>query len=252
MLAGIIAAHNTHIPYENLDPLTGVPVVDLSPTALAAKMVARRRGGYCFEQNNLMRYALTEVGFDVQALMGRVVWQDPAGLDGPPHPETHQTLVVRVPGDAGPYLVDVGFGGQTLTSPIRLVVDEEQQTRHEPYRLRRHGSDYLLETKIRGQWRPMYTFGPAPRPLIDAQVSSWYVSTYPESQFVRGVFVSAVTDDARWNLRGRTLTVHHLGGDSENIELAIAADVVAELTGRFGIDVSGLGDLEAAIAATLN
>lgn len=250
-LAGLVVAHVRHIPFENLDPLTGVPVIDLSAAALTAKLVARRRGGYCYEHNNLMCGVLRALGFGADRLAGRVVWMNPDGLAGPPHPETHQALRVRVPGCDQPYLVDVGFGGQTLTAPIRLVVDEVQQTPHEPFRLRTHRAGYVLESLIGEVWRPLYTFDPRARPLIDMQVGSWYVSTHPESNFVVGLTAALVTDDARWNLRGRNLTVHARGG-TERVRFDDAAQVLTALTDRFGIDVTGLGDLEARVAAVLD
>ncbi len=50
-------AHATHIPFENLDILLGRPIrLDLA--SLQAKLVAGRRGGYCFEQNLLFAAAL--------------------------------------------------------------------------------------------------------------------------------------------------------------------------------------------------
>ncbi|OBB78468.1 arylamine N-acetyltransferase [Mycobacterium sp. 852014-52144_SCH5372336] len=237
-LRALVAAHNRSIPFENLDPLLGIPVVDLSAGALARKLVRRRRGGYCYEQNGLMGFVLEALGYGVQRLAGRVVWMNQSGALPA---QTHQVLAVRVPADDGPWLVDIGFGGQTLTSPIRLEAGPVQATRHEPYRLREHDEGFELEAEIRGQWQPLYTFETHPRPQIDLQVGSWYVSTFPESGFVTGLSVALVTDDARWNLRGRNLAIHS-GGDTERVRLDTAADVLAELTGRFGIDLTDLGD----------
>ena len=78
------------------------------------------------------------------------------------------------------------------------------------------------------------------------QVGSWYVSTYPESGFVTGLSVALVTDDARWNLRGRNLAIHRKG-ETERIRFDTAAQVVEALTDRFGIDLTGLGDVEARV-----
>ena len=58
----LVAAHNRSIPFENLDPLLGVPVADLGPGALTDKLVHRRRGGYCYEHNGLMGYVLEALG----------------------------------------------------------------------------------------------------------------------------------------------------------------------------------------------
>ena len=248
VLTALVAAHNRSIPFENLDPLMGTPVVDLSPEALVDKLVRRRRGGYCFEQNGVMAHVLSQLGFGVDVLGGRVVWMS----DGDELPaQTHQALAVSVPGEDGRYLVDVGFGGQTLTSPIRLELDTVQQTRHEPYRIREHGDGLVLESEIRGKWEPLYLFSTRPFPVIDRRVGSWYVSTYPKSGFVTGLSVALITDDERWNLRGRNLAIHGKGG-SERIRFEAASDVVNALSERFGIDLSGLGDVEARVNEVLD
>src|ERR1700761_7803477 len=96
VLQGIITAHTQTIPFENLDPIMGVPVDDLSPEALTDKLVYRRRGGYCYEQNGLMGYVLVEVGFRIRRLAGRVVWMRPPGAPLPA--PTHTVLAVTFPG----------------------------------------------------------------------------------------------------------------------------------------------------------
>ncbi|MGE4361321.1 MAG: arylamine N-acetyltransferase, partial [Mycolicibacterium sp.] len=152
------------------------------------------------------------------------------------------------------YLVDVGIGGQTLRSPIRLAPGPVQQTRHEPYRLLDHPEGFELQARVGGVWESLYLLDPIPRPRIDLEVGSWYVSTYPESVFVRGLTAALVTDDARWNLRGRRLAVHRAGG-SEKTRLGSAADVLEVLEGRFGINLADLGDraeLEARVGRVLD
>jgi arylamine N-acetyltransferase len=250
-LHALVAAHNGTIPFENLDPLMGIPVADVGPVALFDKLVHRRRGGYCYEQNGVMGYALAELGFGVQRLGGRVVWMNTSG-ELPA--QTHEALSVTVPGVDGPWLVDVGFGGQTLSSPIRLEVGTVQPTRHEPYRVLEHGDGYVLQAQIRGDWQALYTFAMRPQPQIDREVGSWYVSTHPKSGFVVGLSVALITDDARWNLRGRNLAIHS-GGDTERIRFATAADVLNALAERFGIDLTDLGDrsdVEARVSAVLD
>ena len=183
-------------------------MVDLRPEALVDKLVRRRRGGYCFEQNGVMAHVSVAVGFRGRRAR-RAGGLDEHGDELPA--QTHQALAVTVPGEDGRYLVDVGFGGQTLSSPIRLELDTVQQTRHEPYRIREHGDGLVLESEIRGKWEPLYLFSTRPFPMIDRQVGSWYVSTYPKSGFVTGLSVALITDDARWNLRGRNLAIHGKG-----------------------------------------
>ena len=88
---------------------------------------------------------------------------------------------------------------------------------------------------------------------VDLTVGSWYVSTHPSSIFVTGLTVALTTDDARYNLAGRDLTMHRADG-SEKIRLDDAAAAVDVLGERFGIDVAGIGEraLEARIARVLD
>lgn len=255
-LRNVIAAHGRSIPFENLDPLLGVPVPDLSADALGDKLVTRRRGGYCYEHNGLLGYALDELGYGVDRLAGRVVWMKEPDAHLPAL--THNVLAVTVPDEPGRFLVDVGFGGQTLSSPIRLHAGAVQQTRHEPYRLlelpTRNEPEYELAAQVRGQWQPLYRFTTMPQPRIDLEVGSWYVSTHPGGVFVVGLTAALVTDDARINLRGRNLAIHR-DGKTERTRFDTAAQVLEALTERFGINLADLDpdvDVEARVAQVLD
>jgi len=239
VLQDLITAHTRTISFENLDPLLGVPIDDLGPEALTDKLVRRGRGGYCYEHNGLMGYVLEELGFGVRRFGARVVWTLAAGAPVPS--QTHTLLVVTLPGGQQPYLVDVGFGGQTPTSPIRLETGSAQQTTHEPYRLQDRGDGLVLQALIRGDWQSLYEFATRTAPPIDLKVGSWYVSTHPSSHFVTSLIASLVTADGRCNLSGRNLAIHR-GGATEKVRLDDASAVVDTLTDRFGINVADAGE----------
>jgi arylamine N-acetyltransferase len=238
VLHDLITAHTRAIPFENLDPLLGVPVDDLSPEALFQKLVHRRRGGYCYEHNGLMGYVLQQLGFGVRRFAARVLWTVPPGSPVPS--QTHTLLGVAPASTAQLFLVDVGFGGQTPTSPLRLETGSVQPTTHEPYRLQSRGDALVLQAEIRGEWQSLYEFATKTAPPIDLQVGSWYVSTHPSSHFVTNLVASLVTAEGRCNLAGRQLAIHRAGG-TEKIELPDAAAVVDTLCDRFGIDVADIG-----------
>jgi arylamine N-acetyltransferase len=249
VLRDLVTAHTRSIAFENLDPMLGVAVDDLGPEALIDKLVHRRRGGYCYEHNGLMAHVLEELGFGVRRFAARVVWTQEPGSPVPS--QTHTLLGVAPPGEPQLLLVDVGFGGQTPTSPLRLETGSAQRTTHEPYRLQSRGDVLVLQAEIRGEWQSLYEFATRTAPPIDLLVGSWYVSTHPASHFVTNLMVSLVTDDGRCNLAGRHLSIHGAGG-SEKIELPDAAAVVDALSDRFAINVADTGDrtvLEARIAA---
>ena len=129
-LRALQAAHVAAIPFEAVDVLLGRDV-DISPAAVDAKLIGKRRGGYCYEQNGLFKRVLRAVGFRVEGLLARVRWQSPE--DAPPTPRTHMAL--RVEADGAPWLADVGFGAAVPTAPLRMDTAEPQPTPQEPFRL---------------------------------------------------------------------------------------------------------------------
>src|SRR5579871_3593900 len=111
-LTALQSAHLDALPFESLDPLLRRPVrLDLA--SLQAKLVNGNRGGYCYEQNTLLRAALAAIGFAVTGLAGRVRWMAPP--DSTLGPKTHMMLKVDLAD--GAYLADVGFGACLLDAP---------------------------------------------------------------------------------------------------------------------------------------
>jgi len=68
-LKAIHRAHQYAIPFENLDVLLRRPVV-LDLEASYDKIVRQRRGGWCYELNGVMGWALKEMGFEVPVSCG--------------------------------------------------------------------------------------------------------------------------------------------------------------------------------------
>ncbi|MBX9580941.1 MAG: arylamine N-acetyltransferase [Gemmataceae bacterium] len=243
-LRALHLAHVGAIPFENLDPLLGRPV-RLDLPSVERKLVRGGRGGYCFEQNGLFRAVLEAVGFPVVGLAARVLWNVP---DGRVPALAH--MVLRVEVDGRPYLADVGFGGMTLTGPIRLEADTLQETPHEPFRLTPDGGEFVLRALVRGEWRPLYRFDLTERPPIDYEVANWYVSTHPESIFVNGVLAGRALPGRRATLRGNELATHGPEG-TDRRALTTPAELRGALAGVFGLSLPDGPDLEAALARSL-
>ncbi|HEY6814633.1 MAG TPA: arylamine N-acetyltransferase, partial [Croceibacterium sp.] len=92
-------AHRQAIPFENLDILRRLPIA-LDTESLLKKLVANRRGGYCFEQNRLLADMLAELGVSTRPLLARVR----LGQAGGAHPpRSHVLLLVE-----GGWLADAG------------------------------------------------------------------------------------------------------------------------------------------------
>jgi len=69
--------HVLSVPFENLDVQLGRSCV-LDVDAAYEKIVVRRRGGWCYEQNGLFGAVLEELGFALLRVAA-AVWRPPAG-----------------------------------------------------------------------------------------------------------------------------------------------------------------------------
>lgn len=221
--------HASAIPYENLNPLLGLPVrLDLD--SLQQKLVTEQRGGFCFEQNLLFSHVLKSLGFSVHGLAARVLWRQPEDaflLRG--------HMILRVDLSEGSYIADVGFGGVTLTAPLRLEPNTEQPTPHEWFRLIPHGEEFITQAKLRDEWVRLYRFEPGEHFQPDYEVTCWYLCNHPDSQFISNLIAARPTKDCRYALRNNELATHHRNGPTERITLTTAEELRAALTGPLGL-----------------
>jgi N-hydroxyarylamine O-acetyltransferase len=206
-LAAIHAAHVNAIPFEGLDPLLR-RLVKLDRASLQEKLIASRRGGYCFEQNALLKAALEVIGFKVTGLGARVRWMSPP--DSPLGPRTHMLLKVDLP--EGPYLADVGFGSCVLDSPLPLKTDIEQRTAMGTYRLSKTDGNFSLSAKRPTGWRSMYVFNLEPQIPSDYELGNWYASTSPLVPFTSTLILERVSSDARYKLINRQFAIEARDG----------------------------------------
>ena len=72
-LNALIWAHQTHVPFEDLNTSWLKLPVSLEIPALFDKVVLGRRGGYCYELNALFTRLLLDLGFDARSVFCRVV-----------------------------------------------------------------------------------------------------------------------------------------------------------------------------------
>lgn len=156
-------------------------------------------------------------------------------------------MLLHVDLPEGPHLVDVGFGALTLTGVLALEPEVEQATPHEPFRLWPDGVGFVMQALVAGEWRPLYRFDVTEQYLADYEVSNWYLSHHPASQFLATPVAARPDTDRRYALNGPTLTVHHLGGPSERRVLQSPTEVCTVLEGHFRLDLSGLSDLDTAL-----
>jgi N-hydroxyarylamine O-acetyltransferase len=208
-------AHLCSVPFENLDIAARRPL-SLEPEAIYEKLVARRRGGFCYELNGLLAWLLRELGFDVTLLAAQTV--DPS--TGEPGLErAHLVLLVDLD---GPWLVDIGWG-EVYRGPFALRLgNEHTDPGMASYRLEQHEGRWQVverhddeaNLKPAGSWRIAYRFDLVPHELSDfAAACRWQEA---ESPFFAGHrFCSLATPDGRRTLMDDRLIVRRAGKRSE-------------------------------------
>jgi N-hydroxyarylamine O-acetyltransferase len=229
-LSAIHALHVAAIPFEAIDPLIGRPA-ELGIAALQGKMVQRRRGGYCFEQNTLFMAALEAIGFAVTGLAGRVAWSGDGMALGP---RSHMFMTVELPD--GPWLADVGFGAHLLDAPLRFTPDLEQRTPWALYRIERVGADFALSARYGESWRRAYVFDLSTQTPADYAMANWYTSTHAESLFTKVLIAERLTPEVRRNLVNTWLTERWRDGRVAERTLASAAELGEVLDDLFAIE----------------
>ena len=189
-------AHMFAVPFENLDIPLGNPIV-LSLSEFYAKIVERRRGGFCYELNGLFGWLLEHLGFRVTRLSAGVYG---GGQPGPDF--DHLTLLVETEDQL---LADVGFG-DSFVEPLPLDGSVTAAGTGTLYRLTGVGSNRVLERQKPGaQWEPQYAFTLQPHHLDEFAPRCQWTQTSPESGFTRKVSCSLATPEGRITLSGRRL-----------------------------------------------
>jgi N-hydroxyarylamine O-acetyltransferase len=244
-LRALTELHPAAIPFEAIDVFLGRRPVDLSLRAIQAKLIAGGRGGYCFEQNGLLKRVLSAIGFTVEGLIGRVLWMRPP--EAPPYPLTHMALRVTIDGER--WLADVGFGSCTAGAPLRFdALGVPQPTRHETFRLMHQGAWTLLEAQLPDGWHPAYILSPEPALDVDYIAANWYTSTHPDSTFRHELRVAMTTPDRRATLLNNRLTVRRAEGPAERRFLS-EPELADALISTFGLRLDADSAREAAAMA---
>jgi N-hydroxyarylamine O-acetyltransferase len=225
-LRDLMRAHVQAIPFENVDVVLGQHQ-GISLDVVSAKLVGRRRGGYCYEHNGLFAAVLERLGYTVHRLAARVQPRRPG-------PYTHMTLVVDI--DGRQFLADVGYGAGIL-DPMPLVDGHEVDQAGWPQRIVRNGhwwtlqkdSEDILEFRLDDMHR------------IDYEVYHHYTSTHPKSPFTGRLVIMTLEPGVGRKLIGRELTVEKPDGTSETS--TVAPDELDATLKDLGIELTA-GELD--------
>jgi N-hydroxyarylamine O-acetyltransferase len=201
VLKNMILHHLSSIPYENLELHYQLPNVDpicsVRLPGLFEKLVKKKRGGYCMEQNFMLRLGLESVGFQVTTYLGRMV-----------HPgfeftvsngdriisneqleeflentwPTHIGLVVTL--EDKRFLVDVGLAKNSFSGPLELshgcettgLMGKKSRIRHV------QDKDYFVQLFVPGKgWNDQCYFKDEPVSIETENQTHTWMSKGPHS-----------------------------------------------------------------------
>lgn len=226
--------HLLHIPYENIDVKLGRKL-DFDRERIFDKLVTRKRGGWCYEMNGLLQWALQEIGFPVRRMSGAVMRETRGDIAAGNH------LVLEVMLDGQPYLADVGLG-DGARYPVPIARGEHNQG----------GLDFKLRAQADGYWR-FVNHGFSNVRSFDfrhctaderalADMCTW-LQTSPDSPFTTLLIVQRFTADSIEVLLGKVATTITATGKTVR-EIENADALQADLAARFDLheDVRPLWD----------
>ncbi len=223
-LTRIHRCHALSVPYENLDVQLGRPL-DQDVERIFHKIVSCKRGGWCYEQNGLLGWALNEIGFDVTRVVGameRREWGDE--MLG-----NHLLLLVKLDKT---YIADLGVGDGGRT-PIPLVEGTHHQS----------DLEFRLERIDDGYWRfHNHSFGipttfdfkqeAADETLIAR--TNLELQTSSDALFVQNFVVQIMRENTITCLTGKVMREKTSTGTTKTL-LSSAKELEHTLSETFGI-----------------
>jgi N-hydroxyarylamine O-acetyltransferase len=235
-------AHVEHVPYESLEIQLGRPTT-VDPLESAERIVQRRRGGYCYHLNGAFSALLGALGYRVTRHVGGVqrTHDHAAGATA-----AHMALTVEgLPDETCPegvWMADVGLGA-ALHEPLPLR-DGVYRQGHLEFGVRRSDAvagGWRLDNDPRGSFVGM-DFRAEPAEIADFAAMHEYLSTAPESPFVRVSVVQRRDSSGADVLRGITLT--RLGDPTPATVLRARVEWYEALADLFGLTLEDVDATE--------
>ena len=225
--------HLLSVSYENIDVQLGISGSTTTESAYN-KIVLEGRGGWCYEMNGLLGWALAEIGFPVTRVCGGVA----RSLKGDSVLGNHLVLLTELAGST--WVVDTGFG-DGIFEPIPLIEHTFNQ-RGFDFKLGKSEDEYWRLENHRFSGAPSFDFStePASEGLLSSQCN--YLQKDEQSPFVLALICQRFVDYGYETQLGRVAkTIKPTGIESRLINSA--DELVDRLHNTFDLMVSGVAEL---------
>lgn len=211
-------AHVSNIPFENIDVFIG-KTIKLDEESIYSKLVEQKRGGYCYETNELFALALEYIGFKVHRLVSRVLF-----------PETrsrgHKILLIEIKHSDGVsyWLADLGFGANSLRYPVLLprnevLLDKQQNDVFQIIKEKDKFDNifYTLQLKIKDKMTNLYSFNLQETLSIDFELLNFALSKKDDSPFIKQRICAKLVPNGRLLLVDNILKLRTDAGVKEEV-----------------------------------
>lgn len=205
LLSAIARRHVASFPFSSIGPLLG-DELPIDSASLFSRIVARKRGGYCFEQNGLVFEILKELGFSVNLYLARVIYNQNI------HPPlTHRITLVEI--DNRQFIIDVGFGPQGPYLPVCISGEKSRENLRTFWISEAEPGVYHMQTNQDGKPYSLYKFELNRYGQADCELGHFYSHKHPGASFVNNLVVSTITDREVRSIRNRELNFFTAKGD---------------------------------------
>jgi len=96
-------------------------------------------------------------------------------------------------------------------------------------------------------WLPIYRFALEQVEHADLEISNWYLSTHPESNFKKNLVLSKVDEEARYTFSQNTLNIRYEKGEKESVLINSNEELFAMLKTTFGLKENAVDLLKSKI-----
>lgn len=229
ILREVVTRHVATFAFSSVGPQLGADL-PLDFESLFNRIVVKRRGGYCFEQNGLLYEILDELGFSPELYLARVIYNQDI------HPGlTHRISVIQHQGQR--YVLDVGFGPQGPRVPVALS-DTPTSDGEKVYRIAElRPGEYHMQVHKDGEFFSLYRFEMARYGQADCILGHFYSHRHPDAIFVNHLVVSLILADETRSLRNLEYWVIRQN-DTRSLEVRDGGHLRAILVDELGVQVT--------------
>jgi N-hydroxyarylamine O-acetyltransferase len=225
----IIRCHVAQFAFSSVGPQLGDDL-PLDFESLYQRIVVKRRGGYCFEQNGLLFEVLKELGFTVNLYLGRVIYNEDV------HPGlTHRISLVDIGENS--YVADVGFGPLGPSRAVSMSGKESSESFRVFRVAERLPGVFHLQTLKDGRFFSLYKFELVRYGQADCEVGHFYSHKHPDASFVNHLVVSRILNHEVLSLRNHEFSMISQSGEQRS-QVGSRAQLHSILKERFKLNVS--------------